>query len=292
MLDYRVDTLLMVCKYMNFTKAAEKLCITQPAVSQHIRYWEEKYGIKIFEFEGKKMKLSREGEMLLNSVMTIKHDNVFLHEKIKELQTGQHKLVFGATLTIGEFVIPRRIAAYLNKYPEASVKMVVSNTHDLLKKIDNDEIAFALIEGYFTRNEYDYLPYSKERYIAICGSGYQFSEKKETIEDMLSENLIIREPGSGTREILERLLGEKNLVVNDFKNVVEIGNMNAIKSLVESNCGITFLYEVAAAEEIKMGRLKEVKLSDCSITHDFTFVWRKGSIFADRYKEVFKELKL
>lgn len=291
MLDFRMDTLVMVCKYMNFTKAAEKLNITQPAVSQHIRYLEENYCIKIFQYEGKRMSLTKEGEILLNAITTIKHDDVFLREKLNELKKEQHRLIFGTTLTIGEFVIPGHLAAYLKKYPDTSVQMVVSNTYRLLEKINSGEIDFALIEGYFTKSEYDYLIYSREKYIGVCGPEFKFSNK-ETIEDLLPERLIIREPGSGTREILERLLGEKNLVVNDFKNLVEVSNMNAIKALVESNCGITFLYEVAAREEIKAGRLKEIKLREFDVTHDFTFVWRKGSIFADRYRELFKILKL
>lgn len=291
MLDFRMDTLLMACKYMNFTKAAEKMNITQPGVSQHIRYLEENYGIKIFKYEGKKMNLTKEGEVLLNAVTTIKHDDVFLREKLNELKKEQRKLIFGTTLTIGEFVIPRRLASYLNECPDASVQMVVSNTYRLLKRIDSGEIDFAIIEGYFTKSEYDYLTYSKEKYIAICGYEYKLRGKGETIEDMLAERLIIREPGSGTREILERLLGEKNLTVNDFQNIVEVSNMNAIKSLVESNCGITFLYEVAAREEIEACRLKEIKFKEVNFTHDFTFVWRKGSIFAERYRELFKMLK-
>ena len=292
MLDFRMDTLLMVCKYMNFTKAAEKLNITQPAVSQHIRYLEENYSIKIFKYEGKRMRLTKEGEILLNAITTIKHDDLFLREKLNELKEEQRRLIFGTTLTIGEFVIPDRLAAYLKKYPDTSVQMVVSNTYHLLEKINSGEIDFALIEGYFTKSEYDYLNYSREKYIGVCGPESKFSNEGETIEDMLPERLIIREPGSGTREILERLLGEKNLAVNDFKNLVEVSNMNAIKSLVESNCGITFLYEVAAREEIKAGRLKEIKLKGFDVTHDFTFVWRKGSIFADRYRELFEMLKL
>ncbi|MBK5247296.1 MAG: LysR family transcriptional regulator [Peptostreptococcaceae bacterium] len=291
MLDFRMDTLLMACKYMNFTKAAEKMNITQPGVSQHIRYLEENYGIKIFKYEGKKMNLTKEGEVLLNAVTTIKHDDVFLREKLNELKKEQRKLIFGTTLTIGEFVIPRRLASYLNECPDASVQMVVSNTYRLLKRIDSGGIDFAIIEGYFTKSEYDYLTYSKEKYIAICGYEYKLRGKGETIEDMLAERLIIREPGSGTREILERLLGEKNLTVNDFQNIVEVSNMNAIKSLVESNCGITFLYEVAAREEIEACRLKEIKFKEVNFTHDFTFVWRKGSIFAERYRELFKMLK-
>ncbi|WP_319633332.1 LysR substrate-binding domain-containing protein [Sinanaerobacter chloroacetimidivorans] len=291
LLDYRIETFLAVCKYMNFTRAAEKMNITQPAVSQHIRYLEEEYGIKIFKYDGKKMKLTKEGETLLNAVTTIKHDDLFLREHLKELKGERRKLIFGTTLTIGEFVIPSHLAAYLHKYPDTSIQMMVANTYVLLEKLNNGEIDFAIIEGYFTKSEYDYLPYSREKYIPVCGPEYVFNGKGSTVEDLLNERLIVREPGSGTREILERTLGERNLTIQDFKNLVEISNMNAIKSLVQANCGITFLYEAAARKEITEGKLKEIPLGKYNVTHDFTFVWRKGSIFAERYKKLFAILK-
>ena len=286
-----MDTFITVCKYMNFTRAAEKLNITQPAVSQHIRYLEEDYNIKIFRYDGKKVRLTKEGETLLNAVITIKHDDLFLREQLKDFQKKQRNLIFGTTLTIGEFVMPGRLAAYLQKYPGTSIRMIVANTYRLLEQLNNGEIDFAIIEGYFTKNEYDYLQYSRERYIPVCGPEYIFGGKGETVEDLLDERLIVREQGSGTREILERILGEKNLAIHDFANPVEISNMNAIKSLVRSNCGITFLYEIAAREEIKDGKLREIPLKEYNVTHDFTFVWRKGSIFSERYRELFEILK-
>ncbi len=291
MLDFRMDTLIAVCKYMNFTKAAEKLNITQPAVSQHIRHLEEDYGIKIFQYDGKKIKLTGEGKILLDAVTTIKHDDLFLREQLKDLKKERRNLIFGTTLTIGEFVMPGRLAEYLKEYPDTSLRMIVANTYRLLEKLNNGEIDFAVIEGYFTKSEYDYLRYSREKYIPVCGPDYRFSGKCSTVEDLLTERLIVREPGSGTREILERILGEKNLSIQDFKNLVEISNMNAIKFLVQANCGVTFLYETAVREEIKDGMLKEIRLKEYNVTHDFTFVWRKGSIFAERYRELFKILK-
>lgn len=291
MLDFRMDTLIAVCHYMNFTKASEKLNITQPAVSQHIRHLEADYGIKIFQYDGKKLKLTEEGKILLDAATTIKHDDLFLREQLKDLRREQRNLIFGTTLTIGEFVIPERLTAYLRKYPDTSIHMTVANTYQLLEKLNNGEIDFAIIEGYFTKSEYDYLQYSRENYIPVCGADYRLNGRCETVEDLPAERLIVREPGSGTREILERILGEKNITIQDFKNFVEISNMNAIKSLVQANCGITFLYEAAVKKEIEEGTLKEIWLKDYHVTHDFTFVWRKGSIFAERYRELFEILK-
>ena len=290
MLDFRIETFITVCRHMNFTKAAEELAITQPAVSQHIHYLEDSYHIKLFEYQGKKMKLTPQGTVFLNAATTMKHDDIYLREKLGQMENQGLHLVFGVTLTVGEFVIPGHIAQFLMKYPDTSLKMAVSNTKELLTKINSGEIDFALVEGFFAKSEYDYLVYSRERYIGICKKGYQFHKKVQVIEDLLDERMIIREAGSGTREILEKYMEGRNFKIQDFNNLTEISNISAIKSLVKEGCGITFLYEAAVREELKEGSLEMIPLKDFNVSHDLTFIWRRNSIFSEYYHELFSLL--
>jgi len=108
---------------------------------------------------------------------------------------------------------------------------------------------------------------------------------------LLSERVFVRENGSGTREILEKNLETRNLVIGDFSYVVEIGGMNAIKAMVISGCGITFLYEAAVIKELESGMLREIKLGDFKMSHDFAFIWNKGSAFSENYKKIYEKLK-
>ncbi|MBC3886995.1 LysR family transcriptional regulator [Acetobacterium paludosum] len=291
MLDFRMDTFLTVCRYMNFTKAAEILSITQPGVSQHIHYLETCYGAKLFKYDKKKMRLTDAGDILYKTAVRMKHDELYLKESITDFDTRKKRLVFGATLTIGEFVIGEHLKDYLAAYPDAQVKMLIGNTSELLASLRLGEIDFALVEGNFSKNEYDHLIYSKERYIPVCGKDYSFQSEPNKLEDLLTHRIIVRETGSGTREILEKNLEYRNLVIEDFKYVVEVGGMNAIKSLVEYNCGITFLYEAVVKKELKSGTLRELKLEDFEVTHDFAFIWNHGSLFSDHYQKLFKLLK-
>jgi len=287
MQDFRMDTFLTVCGFLNYTKAAEALHITQPAVSQHIHYLEEHYGAKLFCYEGKKLRLTKEGALLCNAATTMKHDEIILHELMAR---GERlRFVFGATLTIGDFVLPAKLARYLKNNPEAEVRMLVDNTETLLKKIDTGELDFAVIEGYFHKTEYDYKVYSREHYIAVCGNSFVFRRVPETVSDLFGEHIILRERGSGTREILERHMEERNCSVRDFRHITEIGSISAIKSLVAAGCGITFLYEAAAQGELERGTLRRIPLSDFKIHSNFTLVWRKNSIFDDRYLHIFDE---
>lgn len=290
MLDFRTDTFLEACKCLNFTKAAERLHITQPAVTQHIHFLEKYYETKLFVYEGKKLKLTAEGEALQRMLSAQKHDAVYLKEKLKAEKQNKKRLRFGVTLTIGEFVIAAPLAGLLHRHPKLSVHIETANTKELLKKIRQGELEFAIMEGNFPREEYDSVICSRENFIAVCAADHLPKKGAARLEDLLGERLIVREEGSGTREVLQKDLERRNLSVEDFAGVVEIGNMSAIKSLVSMGCGISFLYEAAVREELRSGRIKRLEPEDFSMTHDFSFVWQRGSCFDRDYLSVFEEL--
>lgn len=289
MMDFRMNTFIAVCEHMNLTRAAEQLNITQPAVTQHIHYLEDYYGIKLIAYEGKKLYLTEAGMVLYRTAVTLKHDESYLKEQIRNL--NKKRLILGATLTIGEFVMADHIKAIINTYPDIELRMIIGNTSELLEKLYQSEIDFAIVEGNFTKRDYDYLVYSQERYIPVCHKDYSFHSKPVKLSDLLSERIIIREKGSGTREILEKSLEARNLNLGDFRHVIEIGGMNAIKSLVEAGCGITFLYEAAVRKELEQGLFREIKLEDFHVMHDFDFIWNKGSAFIEDYRNTFELLK-
>jgi DNA-binding transcriptional LysR family regulator len=271
---------------MNLTKAADELNITQPAVTQHIHYLEDYYGCKLFVYQGKKMNLTDAGKLLFEAAVTMKSDDMYLKESIKAIDKWKKRLIFGATLTIGEFVLAEHLKKYLDIYPDIEIRMMIGNTSELLEKLTLGEIDFALVEGNFAKNQFDYMVYSQEQYIPVCKKGYSFKKEPEKLMDLLSERIIIREDGSGTREILQKNLEARNLGFEDFSHVIEIGGMNAIISLVKSGYGITFLYEAAVKKDLEDGSLRKLNLTDFQVTHDFSFVWNKGSIFSENYQEV------
>lgn len=287
MMDFRVDTFLTVCRCMNFTKAASELHITQPAVSHHIHYLEGQYGVTLFEYKAKKVSLTEAGKVFLSAAITMKADERHLR-KLMEQQAGKgRRLTFGATMTIGEYVMPEALKRFFRAYPETAVQMVVGDTSELLAKLNEGEIEFALVEGFFQKKEYDFLVFASEPFAAVCAPDYKFHQTIEKLEDLLGERLFIREPGSGTRYVFERYLEGKNLLLHDFSNLMEISNIGAMKQMVAKGQGITFLYEAAVKEELNKGVLKRIELEDFQLTHDFTFIWRKKSIYGAYFRELF-----
>ena len=291
MLDFRMETFLAVCQCMNFTRASEQLNITQPAVSQHIRFLEKHYNTKLFRYEGKKLRLTGAGEILRNASLTMMHDEISMQSEMQKSEEAD-EIRFGATRTVGDTLMGGILEKYLREYPDADIHMVVENTRELLERLDDGRIDFALVEGFFKKSEYDYQKYSEENYIAVCSPDYQFRENPDRIENLFQERLLLREEGSGTREVLERYLDSQNLSLSDFERTMEAGSLHTIKELTKSGCGITFLYEVAVREELKSGALIKIPLKDFQVTHEFTFIWRRGSIYADRYREIFRRFSI
>ena len=287
MLDFRMETFLTVCRYMNFTRASEKLNITQPAVSQHIRFLEKHYNTKLFRKKKKKLRLTGAGEILRNASLTMMHDEQSMQNEMQETEK-EAEIRFGATRTIGDSVMGSVLEKYLARYPQARIHMEVENTHDLLVRLDEGRIDFALVEGFFKKSEYDFQIFSREKYIAVCSPDYIFQNTPDCIEKLFQERLLLREEGSGTREVLERCLEAHNLSVQDFDKRMEVGSMQTIKELTKAGCGITFLYEAAVRRELEEGSLRQIPLQDFPVTHEFAFIWRRGSIYADWYRELFR----
>lgn len=292
MLDFRMDTFLAVCRHMNYTKAARELHITQPAVTQHIHFIEKEYGVQLFSFHGKKLSLTPEGRRLLGAVTTMKHDDMALRRMFDEGKTGRRQLTFGVTMTIGEYVIGKYLASYIRRHPGTRIRLYIANTEELLGRLDRGEIDFALVEGFFEKRDYDFRLFRRERYLGVCAPGLlEEREAPRNFQEIFTGTLITREPGSGTREVLERALSEKGWGIDDFSNVVEISSMGAIKRMAEGGGGIAFLYEAAVLRELEEGSLVPVYLEDFPRYHDFTFIWRKNSLFGGQYMELLDEME-
>lgn len=290
MLDFRIHTFLCVCRHMNYTKAAAELQITQPAVSQHIRHLEKEFQTKLFMYTGKRLELTKAGQILLNSAMTIRHDNVMLKQRMHDLQQSNTSLIFGATHTIGEFEIIDKLADYLHANKTMNIRMKIADTDELLKAVDEGNIDFAIVEGFFEQGLYETLLFSNEPLIAVCGTAYEVPPVL-SLSELQQQRIIVREKSAGARELLERSLAEHGLSVEHFTYRYEVGSPQAVKGLACRNCGIAFLYEKSVRKEVTDGILREVTIRDFSVTHAFTFLWRKGSIYSALFKQIYEQLK-
>ena len=284
MLDFRTETFLTVCRTMNFTTAAKQLNITQPAVSQHIHFLEEEYGTSFFIYRNKRLFLTDSGELLRKRLLTMKNDEKSIKEELKNSGPEAESLSIGVTMTIGEYAIVEKLSDFLIRHPKTNIHIHYGNTSQLLHLLDNGQINLAIVEGNYPKENYTRKKYSTEDYIAVCAASHNFLvESPHTLNDLVQERLLLREEGSGTRNILEQSLIARGLRISDFTHYAEIENMHTIISLLKKDCGISFLYKIAVEAELHSGVIKEIPLDDFRMQHDFDIIWEKQSIFTEKY---------
>lgn len=290
MLDFRTETFLTVCQTMNFTAAARQLNITQPAVSQHIHFLEEQYHTSLFIYQNKQLFLTRSGEILRRHLLTMKNDEKAVMEELKNNITGIETLSIGVTMTIGEYAIVDKLAGFLIQHPEINIHLHYGNTLQLLKLLNSGQISMAIVEGNYPKEYYSHKKYSTEDYIAVCAASHHFmTDHHYTMNDLVHERLLVREEGSGTRNILEQSLMTHGLHISDFIHYIEIENMHTIIGLLKRDCGISFLYKIAVEKELHSGILKEISLDDFKMQHDFDIIWEKHSVYSDKYLSICEE---
>lgn len=291
MLDFRMETFITLCETRNYTKTAEILHITQPAVTQHIKHLEEYYGEKLFTYCGRSLTLTEHGELLEAFAMPLVTSTNKVKVLMKELKGKKISINFGATLTVGEYSMPTIIEKIMKEFPTAHITMLVENTQILLEKLHHGEIDFAIIEGNFDKTQYCAKAFSMESFVAVCAKQNKFATSIIKMEDLVEERLIIREQGSGTRDIFEQVLYEKNMTIDSFDRVIELANMNGIKQLVEKNLGITFLYKKAVEKELQEHRLELMQIQGLDIKREFNFVFLKNSLHEEEYNTWFHFMK-
>ncbi len=292
MLDVKVISFLTLWKHKSYTRAAEELCLTQPAVTQHIQALERQYGCRLIQYANKELKLTEAGKVFYQYAQNTRLNEQIIAKKLKKEAEGGKALAFGATLTIGEFTLTPILGDFITQFPQYDITMYVYNTERVLKMLTEGMISFALVEGLFNKADFSTRLYKRAPFTLIAPLHHPMTKEAIFLEDLKNETIIIREKGSGSRAILERGLYDKNYTLNNFHKVVEIGNVNVIKNLVKSGVGLSFMYRDAALEEIKRGEVAEIKLRDFVIEREFNFITLKNPLIeqeAEQYYSFFKE---
>lgn len=274
MLDIRLTTFLAVARIKNYTKAGEILNLTQPAVSQHIKHLEEHFGVSLFRKHGKEITLTEEGEIMYEYAekLEVIYRNM---ESVLKNRAGIHRVYhIGASMTIGGYVLPSILAKYKRENENTDILMQVSNTEEIIEKLLTGKIDLALIEGEFDRKKFKYRKFKDDQLVLAVSTAHEFASRdKVSLDEVLAGNLILREKGSGTREIFENKLLEAGYDLCIPKPYMELGSIPAIKSLVEENLGYSIISRETVKRERKLGTIKIVPIEGFEILREFNFLF-------------------
>lgn len=274
LMDVKLVSFIALAKFKNYTNAAEYLNLSQPAVSNHIKLLEEYYSTKLFKKIGRNIELTEEGKILFKYAQDI---DALYRKALDEIKnkSGIHRTYkVGASMTIGGYVLPKILAEYQKQNPNIRILLEVYNTEDIEDKLLKRKLDFAVVEGPFDKQKFCYSKFKDDELILAVSPEHYFADKKEVdIKDVIKGNLILREKGSGTRKIFEQIVLGTGYDIKDINIHMEIGNINAIISLVEANLGYTIISREAIKKELKIGTLKEVPIKDIRIYREFNFIY-------------------
>lgn len=284
MMDIRLLTFITVGKTKSYTKAAELLNITQPAVSQHIKFLEEEYNVKLIKKSGRSLDLTEEGLILFDYAEEIKVLYSALDMRLKNKSGIIKKYNLGASMSIGGYILPYILAKYKKINENVNIFLQVNNTEEILKKLINGKLDFALIEGPFDKNKFKFKKFKDDELVLAVSANNNFAKMPEVaVEDILKGNLILREEGSGTRKIFENKLIELGFSLNDLSGCMEIGNISGIKSLIELNLGYSIISRETIKKELSQGTIKTAAIKDIKIFREFNFVYLEEDEFIDSF---------
>ena len=295
--DFRLHVFYTVAKRLNFTKAAAELYISQPAVTKHIKELEAEYKTTLFERSGnKKIILTPGGEMLLQYAEKL--SDVYRElEYDMNLLVKQHSgiLRIGASTTVAQYIIPPVLAQFHKKFKDIKILLKTGNTEDMEQELLGREIEVGIIEGISRNPQIKYEAYLEDELVLVCAANNTLI-KKNTIkpEELKNYPLLMREPGSGTLDVIAHALKPHQIRLADLHTEMQLGGTESIKSyLLHSNC-LAFLSVHAILKELKNNECRIIDIKDLSIERPFHVIRLHGqpSSLAELFMRFARNYKL
>jgi len=263
-----------VCKTTSMSEAGRQLYMTQPAVSQTIIDLEEKLQVRLFERMNKKLILTYAGKILLKyskRIILIMDEAENTLEDIANLKIG--KIRVGASMTIGTYLLPSIIKEFNTKYPEINLNLIIDNTTVIEEKILNNDIDIGLVEGLIGAKDILFDSFYHDKLFLISSKDNPLAHKKIVErEDIKDQHFISREEGSGTREIIDKIMNAYNIT---YQIKHTLNNIEAIKKAIKNNLGISILPDIAVKEEVAQGDLIKLNLRDIQFKRSFNIIYHK-----------------
>lgn len=286
MLDTKLYSFLKVVQHRSYTKAAEDLNLTQPAVTQHVKKLESYYDCQLIQIEGKAVHLTEQGKLLYTYA---NFQNANEEQLINQMNKVRTPIKIGATLSIADYYLPKYLSSYLNQYDEIP-SVTVKNTKSIIELLLNNELYCAFIEGIFDKSLFHYYELINTRFLPVARKGHPLEGREVSLADIHTYPLILREKGSGTREIYENYLYEHNDSLLSASKIFEISSFGVIKSVIKKTDAISFMYEEVAKKEVEKGELCYLALDGYSNKRPLYFIYPSNSLMKERNELFYQRL--
>ncbi|MFV0365847.1 MAG: LysR substrate-binding domain-containing protein [Mangrovibacterium sp.] len=276
-MDYRDEVFMAVAQKLSFSKAAQALFISQPAVTKHIKELELKLQTTLFERKGNKIYLTPSGDLCYRRLQVIEeHYQDLTYELGRINQIHRGCLHIGASSTIAQYVIPEVLASFHERYPDIQLHLHNGNSDHIIHKLQQHELDIALVENKHTASDIRYLSFLDDEIIAVASPEQNIARQKGVlISDLPHIPLVLREEGSGSLEVIQQCLS-KHLDISSLSVAIHLGSTEAIKNFLPQFNGIAFVSERSVRRELASKHLVQLPINDLQIMRQFRFAMRQG----------------
>jgi DNA-binding transcriptional LysR family regulator len=276
MADRRLQVFYTVAKQLSFTKAAEQLFMTQPAVTFQVKQLEEQFNARLFERSHGKITLTPAGRLVMDYAERILALSEEMETRVGELTgTMSGPLLLGASTTIAEFILPRILGEFKVEHSQVHTQLTVGNSETIENRVADHALDVGLIESPSHLPGLDTEVCCEDELVLICAPGHRFAKARSVKPDELpGEPYVSRELGSGTREFTDQYLRRCHVAPEDLKIVMELGSPESIKGVVETGLGVSIMSRARVMKERKLGMLVAVPLEP-RLIRTFSFVLPK-----------------
>lgn len=290
MVDPKIETLLTLESVGSYTKAAEALSLTQPAVSHHIKLLEEEYGIHIFVKGKHKLKPTPAGEVLLKYAHRAVALSAKVRQAIEDCQREAHSLTVGITPTASDILVPQVLAAYCNKHPDVRIQIVRGTIKNIDSMLNFFEIDLAIVDGMIKSKNTNSILLGTDYLGLVVSPQHPFAKRASVrLEEIQREKLILRPKKAETRRLFESYLVSHGHDLKDFNVIMEMDSVSNIKEIIMANLGITVISHNVCLEEERDGKLMVVPIEDCQMVRQINLIYPKDFPYPEILQDIRSE---
>ncbi|WP_419749464.1 LysR substrate-binding domain-containing protein [Terrisporobacter petrolearius] len=285
-----LKTFISVVEFKNFTKAAKHLNLSQPSVSNHIKSLEKYFNTIIIDrsIKQKNIYITENGEILYKRAKEILNLlDMTMDELHNTTQNVEGHLKIGASLTIGEYILPNFLKKFCSKYPNIQIEVLIENTKSICDKLSNISFDIGLVEGTVSSPNLNQTYFYEDEMVLALPYNSDIKEDNFTLDKLKKYNWIGREKGSGTREYLDMFLNNSKI---QPKNIMVFGSNYAVKEAVKNNLGVTIVSSLIAYPSYYNKELKIISL-DYSFTRNFSYILANNITHSKANNLFIRELK-
>src|SRR5271168_2112320 len=275
--NFRLRVFRAVARHLNFRIAAEELLLTQSAVTQQIKALESEMDVPLFDRAGGRVSLTPAGAALLPFADRLAALAAEAREAVAAANgASAGRLALGASQTIGQYLLPRLIAGFLEQNPKVDISVIGGNTQTILEALVEHRVQLCLIEGPAMRRDVQVEPFMEDHMVCVVPSGHEWADQEIDVKELQQATLVARELGSGSRRIVEQAMEKAGLEVKKLHLAMTFDSTEGLLSAVEAGLGIAFVSRWAVRNQLALGTLKLARVRNLKLGRMFSIATLAG----------------